>query len=116
MIGRHLHISKVGPVFLSLGLIVGGLAGLGLMTGFEPAKLPPELLNIAAYKLTFAAAGGLLTAGALLVRYSRRKREREASVSLGSTAPRQLGNDPGPTFEPIRARDRAPINVPRSGD
>ena len=54
-----------------LGLVVGGAAGIGLLIGFEPAQLSRALLNVAAYKLTFLAAGGLLAAGALLMRYGR---------------------------------------------
>ncbi len=41
------------------------IAVVGLVAGFEPSKLPPALLNIAVYKLTFGAAAGLLAAGGL---------------------------------------------------
>lgn len=47
-------------------------SGGRLVVGFEPAKLPAALLNIAVYKLAFAAAAGLLAAGAIVQRYARR--------------------------------------------
>jgi hypothetical protein len=40
--------------------------------GFEPARLPAVLLNIAAYKLTFLAALSSLAVGASLMQYGRR--------------------------------------------
>jgi xylose isomerase len=74
-----MRAARIGPFLLALGLIVGVAAGVGLLLGFEPAQLPRELLNIAAYKLTFLAAGGLLAAGALAVRYERRQRSTKAA-------------------------------------
>jgi len=71
-----MRADRIGPLFLVLGLVVGGAAGIGLLTAFEPAQLPPALLNVAAYKLTFLAAGGLLAAGALLLRRGRRSANR----------------------------------------
>ena len=70
-------------MLLGLGVLVGVAAGLGLLLDFEPAKLPPALLNIAAYKLTFVGALGLIAAGAMVVRYAR----REATWSAGKLAP-----------------------------
>ena len=64
--------ARVGRLLLALGLLVGCAASVGLLIGFEPARLPPALLNIAAYKLTFISALGLLAAGAVSLRYARR--------------------------------------------
>lgn len=64
--------ARVGRLLLALGLLVGCVACVGLLVGFEPARLPPTLLNIAAYKLTFIAALGLLAAGAVALRSGRR--------------------------------------------
>jgi len=61
----------LGSVFLLLGLLVGVAAGVGLLVGFEPSRLPAALLDIAAYKLTFLAALGLMAAGAVLARHAR---------------------------------------------
>jgi hypothetical protein len=63
----------VGHLLLALGLLVGAAAGIGLLIGFEPARLPPALLNVAAYKLTFLAALGLFAGGAVCLRYARRR-------------------------------------------
>jgi hypothetical protein len=71
-----------GSLLLSLGLFVGVVAGIGLVVGFEPARLPASLLNIAAYKLAFVAAGGLLVAGAIVARYARRGAARDADRML----------------------------------
>jgi hypothetical protein len=74
-----MRAARIGPVLLALGLVVGVAAGVGLLLGFEPARLPRELLNIAAYKLTFLAAGGLLGAGALVLRHERRQTSTKAA-------------------------------------
>jgi hypothetical protein len=73
-----MRAARIGPILLALGLVVGVAAGVGLLVGFEPAQLPRELLNIAAYKLTFLAAAGLLAAGALVLRYERRQSSTNA--------------------------------------
>lgn len=72
-----MRLSRAGSALLSLGLVVGAAAGLGLVFGFQPARLPPALLNIALYKLTFLASGGLLVGGALLLRRARRSEQTD---------------------------------------
>jgi hypothetical protein len=72
-----MRASRFGQVLLAIGGIVGLAAVVGLVVGFEPAKLPAALLNIAVYKLTFAAAAGLLAAGAIVQRYARRDDQNE---------------------------------------
>jgi hypothetical protein len=67
-----MRADKIGRLLLAVGLLVGIVGGVGLLIGFEPARLPAVLLNIAAYKLTFLAAFGLLAAGAMFRRYARR--------------------------------------------
>lgn len=67
-----MNADRFGRLLLAIGLLVGIAGGLGLVTGFEPARLPAALLNIAAYKLTFLAAFGLIAAGGILRRYARR--------------------------------------------
>jgi hypothetical protein len=85
-----MRAARIGPVLLALGLVVGVAAGVGLLVGFEPARLPRELLNIAAYKLTFLAAGGLLAAGALAVRYDRRHPSTKAVDTAHAHRPAAL--------------------------
>jgi len=58
--------SRFGGFLLGVGAAVGVAAVVGLATGFEPSRLPPALLDIAAYKLTIVAAIGLLVAGAVI--------------------------------------------------
>lgn len=84
-------VRLAGSLLLGLGLFVGVAAGIGLLLGFEPARLPAALLNIAAYKLTFVAAGGLLGAGAILVRYARRDADVTSRLADNSAAA-QLGH------------------------
>jgi hypothetical protein len=64
--------AHIGRLLLTLGVLVGVAASIGLLVGFEPARLPRTLLNLAAYKLTFIAALGLLAGGAMLLRLARR--------------------------------------------
>ena len=96
---------------LGLGLVVGIAAGVGLLIGFEPARLPPALLNIAAYKLTALTAAGLLAAGAVVLRYARRDIERPASTST-PVAPREIGGAPAEDvpIAPIREAEGARMN------
>ena len=72
--------ARLGRLLLALGLVVGCAASVGLLVGFEPARLPPALLNIAAYKLTFIAALGLLAAGAVSLRHARRAETRSPAT------------------------------------
>jgi hypothetical protein len=62
-----------------------------LLVGFEPARLPRELLNIAAYKLTFLAAGGLLVAGAVALRRERGPSSTKAAGIDRNNDPAALG-------------------------
>ena len=71
-----MRVARLGTILLTLGVIVGVVAGIGLLVGFEPARLPAALLNIAAYKLTLLAAFALLAAGAVLQRHARRRETR----------------------------------------
>lgn len=67
-----MRAARLGSVLLALGLLVGLVGSVGLLLGFEPARLPPALLNIAAYKLVFLTAIGLLAVGAIVRRAARR--------------------------------------------
>jgi hypothetical protein len=54
--------SRFGGFLLGIGAAVGIAAVVGLATGFEPSRLPAALLDVAVYKLPFAAAGEPLAA------------------------------------------------------
>jgi hypothetical protein len=82
----------VGRVLLGIGLVIGIVAGVALMVGFEPARLPRALLNLAAYKLAFIAAAGLMAAGAMFNRYSHRKSQLNESPPR-STDPLSQGTE-----------------------
>jgi hypothetical protein len=68
MSSRHLSAAVLG-----LGLLVGLLAAVGLLVGFRPSRLPPVLLDVAAYKLALASAFALMTTGARLGRGTGRR-------------------------------------------
>ena len=93
-----MRISRFGSLFLAVGAIAGAAAGIGLIIGFEPASLPPALLNIAAYKLTFLGAFGLLAAGAVLIRYARREESRDAAASIIEKQRAELTEGPAAPF------------------
>jgi hypothetical protein len=71
---------------LGLGMGVGATAAIGMMIGFRPSTLPDAMLDLAAYKLAFTAALGLLAAGALFLRHSRRTTASESLTSANVSA------------------------------
>jgi hypothetical protein len=114
-----MRATHLGAALLWLGVLVGVLAGLGLVLGFEPARLPAALLNIAAYKLTFLAAFGLLAAGAVVQRYARREGRRTAALgrtdeTLPLTAPHSSGELLARAAERSESMVRAPDEERRS--
>lgn len=67
-----MRLSKLAAFCFGVGLFIGGAASAGLLVGFEPSRLPPALLDIAAYKLAFIASFALFGVGAVLTRHARR--------------------------------------------
>ena len=63
-----MRASTVGHLLLSLRLVVGLMAVVGLFVGFEPTRLSMVLLKLAVYKLAYVAAFSLLVAGAAVRR------------------------------------------------
>jgi len=105
------RLKSLSTAFFALGLFVGGAASMGLLIGFEPARLPAALLNVAAYKLTFLASLGLLAAGAVLARYARRVEtslEQRGEVPGAGTVPGQIGatQDPDAFVQVSRIREK----------
>jgi hypothetical protein len=93
---------RFGGLLLATGAAVGVAAVVGLVVGFEPSRLPAALIDIAVYKLTFAAAAGLLTAGAIVRRYAKREadqlqRRESALPHVQSDVPR-LPDTPAADF------------------
>ena len=107
---------RFGQLLLATGAAVGVAAVVGLVTGFEPSRLPPALIDIAVYKLTFAAAAGLLAAGAIVRRYSRRdaadiESQTPAFPDVQPDAPR-LPDAPAEDFA-AKPEQGADVRVPR---
>ena len=105
---------RFGGFLLATGAAVGVAAVVGLVAGFHPSQLPPALLDLAVYKLTFIAAAGLLAAGAIVRRYSQRdaqSRERSPVESSGLSESKRLP-DAAPDFS--HARDQSiDVRVPK---
>jgi hypothetical protein len=91
----------MGSVLLGLGVVVGAAASIVLLLGFEPARLPPAVLNLAAYKLAFIGALGFMGAGAFALRYAKRETTNQAAEP-GAAKVRELGEGlPGGLDAPI---------------
>jgi hypothetical protein len=107
---------RFGGLLLATGVAVGVAAVVGIVTGFEPSRLPPALLDIAVYKLTVAAAAGLLAAGAIVLRYAKRNGHQvetdERPLSLGASDPPRLPDAPAPGFT-AKSEESADLRVPR---
>jgi hypothetical protein len=107
---------RFGGLLLATGAAVGVAAVVGIVTGFEPSRLPAALIDIAVYKLTFAAAAGLLTAGAIVRRYA--KREADESPPPESALPHVQSEVPrlpdAPAADFVANPDRlAEVKVPK---
>jgi hypothetical protein len=111
--------SRFGGLLLGIGAVVGVAAVVGLVTGFEPSRLPAAMLDLAVYKLTFVAAAGLLVAGAVLRRYGLRgdRGGERTSGAGGVAAARAAPVLPAPPAEVTSARSepRSKVDVPRDG-
>lgn len=103
--------SRLGDMLLGAGVVVGVVAVVGMVVGFEPSQLPPALLNIAAYKLTIAAAVGLLASGAAVRRYA--KRAAEADAPAVPMAERNAALPPPPAHVESPHREAKKSDVPR---
>ena len=100
-----MRLDRFGGILLATGAIVGVIAVVGLSVGFEPSQLPPKLLDIAAYKLTFGAAAALLAVGAIVRRYSKTAADdTKKFVSQGSIS-HELDSPPAQLPPPAVDRD-----------
>lgn len=77
-----MRASRLSTVLLVTGLLLGVAAVIALLLGADPTALPPFLVRVALYKLTFIAVAGLLAAGAFVGRWVRRERGSTATPSL----------------------------------
>ena len=111
-----MRASRIGPLLLALGVVVGAAAGVGLLVGFEPSELPPALLDIAAYKLTFMSAFGLLAAGAIMIRYGRRETAIQAPTSAERVQTPALAESRPVGIAEDERRPRERAGTARAGD
>jgi len=99
--------ATIGRILLGLGALVGIAASVGLLIGFEPARLPAALLNIAAYKLTALAAVGLLAGGAVILRRAGREQSGEPlGVASPASARLEEGMPLRESARDVRTRER----------
>jgi hypothetical protein len=103
-------VYRVGRLLLGLGVLVGAAAGIGLLVGFEPARLPPALLNIAVYKLLFVSAMAILAAGAVVLRHAGRAEGRARGARPLGGGPAR--HDLGPALDAVRSPVRGPSDPP----
>jgi len=68
-------LGRIGDALLVLGLVVGAGAVVGYQLDIIP-NLPPAILKLVLYKLTFVGGLGLLVAGAFVRRAANRESER----------------------------------------
>ena len=85
--GVLMRIGRLAAFCYGMGLFIGGAASAGLLLGFSPSRLPPVLLDIAAYKLAFLATFLLFAVAAVLTRHERRQERDRATRSVETLAP-----------------------------
>ena len=95
---------------IAAGAVVG-VAGALLMAAGVRIQLPPDVLNLVIYKMIFAAAFGLLIAGALVGRRGGGRVERTLPAPDDVAAARLA--PPAPSFD--RRAPEARTAVPRAG-
>jgi predicted lysophospholipase L1 biosynthesis ABC-type transport system permease subunit len=74
--------AKLGTVLMVGGVAVGTIAAVALGLHLK-VVLPAEVLTVVVYKGMFAAAAGLLAAGAVVRRRAVMKREAPFSLTSG---------------------------------
>lgn len=111
-----MRAARLGSVLLALGLLVGVVGSVGLLIGFEPARLPPALLNIAAYKLTFVAALALLAAGATFLRCARREETRAPATLAPNNPAMALAEGESPIPAPTGTRHPEAARTTRAAE
>ncbi len=111
-----MRTGRFGALLLGTGAAVGVAAVVGLVLGFEPSRLPAAVLDIAVYKLTFAAAAGLLAAGAIIRRHGKRaagEADVESRPPRSEDADRPRLPDAAPPDLAQRREQPADVRVPK---
>jgi hypothetical protein len=94
-----MHLRKLGDGFLIGGVLVGALAAVGFVADIVP-DLPPAVLKLVIYKLTFIGGLGLIVFGAFL----RRIASGDAAGNLGQATQSDL-HDPDTRSAPAALRE-----------
>jgi len=76
LFARLYMMKRLGSLFMGAGLVVGIALGVGVIAGINVGGVP-LLVAIGLGKLTFAAALGMMGAGAVLRRLALRRDQRE---------------------------------------
>ena len=101
-----MKLRKLSTLFTITGVIVGSVAAIGYGFDLVPS-LPPAVLKLVIYKLTFIGALGLVVFGAVLGRVARTQEKLDAADGASG---RLLG-EPGPdgvvNTESRREREQA---------
>jgi len=77
-------VRRLGTTLLLLGAAVGGVVGVAMLAGVQ---MPGAswIVAVGLTKLTLAASGGLMMAGAVCLRLDRRESERRRLAAAGSS-------------------------------
>jgi hypothetical protein len=73
---------RFGQFLAALGLVIGGTVCIGLLLPIHLAGIP-WLIGLGLVKLAFAASGGLMAGGAVLIRAATRDAERKRVLPKG---------------------------------
>lgn len=97
-----MRLPSLSKALLLLGALVGAAAGLALAFGLRLDQLPPWMITVGMYKLTFLAAAGLLAAGAMLGRAAKNRSGAEKANGTETTRP-AVGAGPWEASRPAEA-------------
>lgn len=81
---------RLANLCLSVGATVAVLGVIGVALGYRPSALPAVVLGVAAYKLVFMAASGLVAAGAMLGCAARRENQGRKTMDAAAPAVQNL--------------------------
>jgi hypothetical protein len=104
-------MKRVGSVLMDLGAGIGVIAGIGIGGGFHLAF--PWLVNVALGKLTLAASGGVMAAGAVVRRQNEPARATRVERWTSSSSPEpRMHNRIEIHFEAIALEDQGVRGAP----
>jgi hypothetical protein len=99
---------RFANVCMTLGAVVAVLGVLGALFGVRPSEMPAAMMDLAAFKLVFIAAGGLIAGGAILGRAARRADKADAEAARVEALPEGghgVVRPSAPSSDNLRKRD-----------